>query len=191
MTTTKEQVTTLGNVKFRPMQRDMFTGELTDKKPKAGNGSHIRLAGAETQPPAVPGMASFAGTGPKGKYCRDCAAFGDVAVQRPNGKTQEVGDVEMNRGGCVIWASRMGHAKPLAAKTISLCDACDLFSEPNDIASVRRFIISPAGTISRVLDFPINLKSHRPDTKAEGLADRPPSDEVASTTDHTHDDTGR
>lgn len=34
---------TLGNITHKPMQRDMFTGELTDKKPKSGNGSHVVL----------------------------------------------------------------------------------------------------------------------------------------------------
>lgn len=79
----KEQVTTTGNVAFKPMQRDLLTGELSAKKPKSGNGRHIRLKG--DGPAITPGMAYFAGTGPKGKYCKDCRFLGDLPVRGRKG----------------------------------------------------------------------------------------------------------
>lgn len=80
MTTNKEQVTTLGNVRFKPMQRDMFTGNLVKTKPRAGRGDHIVLKDVPGMPSAIPGMAHFAGTGPAGKRCRHCAHCRDIAV---------------------------------------------------------------------------------------------------------------
>ena len=63
------------------LQGDLFTGEWQAECPKRGNGSHIRLKPVDGEKPIVPGMASYAGEGPAGTYCRDCAHYGVVAVQ--------------------------------------------------------------------------------------------------------------
>jgi hypothetical protein len=67
----------------KPMQRDLFTGELA-KKPKRGSGRHIKLRAEanETTRRVVPGMAHFPGTGPEGKYCRDCEYLQDIEYKR-------------------------------------------------------------------------------------------------------------
>lgn len=74
----KEQVSTLGNVRFKPMQRDMFTGNLVKTKPRAGRGDHILLKQEPGERPAIPGMAFFAGTGPEGKRCQHCRFCMDI-----------------------------------------------------------------------------------------------------------------
>src|SRR5262245_60868366 len=102
-------------------QRDLFTSEWQAKKAKRGNGSHIRLKPVDGEKPIVPGMASFAGEGPPGTYCRDCIHFGVVAVQTG------VDDVEINRTGCAIYAQHMGHAAPTTRRDIQLCAACKHF----------------------------------------------------------------
>jgi hypothetical protein len=159
--TSEEQAAALGRVKYKPSQRDMFTGEISEKPPKRGNGSHIILKPIGIEKPTVPGMADYAGEGPDGKYCRDCSHYGEVAVQRPNGYVEEVGTVEMNRGGCVIYASRMGHSSVVAAKSIELCNACKLFEEPK-AGDPRCFVIGPSGVVSRLHAFPKPLKTWRP-----------------------------
>jgi hypothetical protein len=126
----------------------MFSGEVVTKPPKRGNGSHIVLKATGIEKPVVPGMASYAGEGPPNKYCRDCDSFGEVAVVRPDGNET----VEMNRRGCVLWASRMGHAQPMSAKSIEICDACKHFTEAAKPA--RRFVIDQAGEVIPVDEFP-------------------------------------
>lgn len=158
---TEEQAAALGNVKYKPMQRDMFTGELMERPPKRGNGSHIALKPIGIEKPTVPGMADYAGEGPTGKYCRDCRHFGEVAVQRPNGLTQEIGTVEMSRGGCSIWASRMGHASPIGGKGVELCGACKLF-EDREGKLPSCFVIGPSGVLTRLHSFPRSLKDWAP-----------------------------
>ena len=93
-------------------------------------------------------MASYAGEGPAGKYCRDCANFGEVAVLRPDGAET----VEKNRRGCVIWAASMGHASPVSGRSIELSDACKHFAEAKQ--PVSRFIIDQVGEIIPVDQFP-------------------------------------
>lgn len=62
----------------RPMQRDMFTGNLVKGKPKIGRGNHILLKPLEGEQYAIPGMAHFAGTGPEGKRCSQCLFCRDL-----------------------------------------------------------------------------------------------------------------
>lgn len=67
----------------KPLQRDLFTGELVTSKIRKGMGDHIKLThGADRQLTAIPGMAHFAGTGPARKYCQDCAHCQDLPVYR-------------------------------------------------------------------------------------------------------------
>ena len=94
---------------------------MAGQPPKRGNGSHVRLKPFDGEKPAVPGMASYAGEGPAGTYCRDCVHFGVVAVQTG------VDDVEINRTGCAIYAQRMGHAAPTTRRDIRLFPACKHF----------------------------------------------------------------
>lgn len=85
--TTEEQRSQLGRIKRKPMQIDMFTGNLVRTKPKTGkpDGSHVVLKDDDA-PIAIPGMAHFAGAGPEGKrcyqcdHCRDLPAFGKKYV---------------------------------------------------------------------------------------------------------------
>lgn len=79
--TTEEQTAALGNVRRKPMQGDLLTGEFAVKAPKNGRGSHVRLHRNFTEPVIAPGMAHFPGTGPEGKHCRDCEHFGDLPVK--------------------------------------------------------------------------------------------------------------
>lgn len=80
--TTEEQTAALGNVQRKPMQGDLLTGEFSTKKLKAGRGSHVALHRSPDQPVKAPGMAYFPGTGPEGKYCRDCEHCGDLSAKR-------------------------------------------------------------------------------------------------------------
>lgn len=84
--TTDEQVSQLGRIRRHAMQIDMFTGNLVKTKPKAGksDGSHILLKD-DDKPPAVPGMAHFAGTGPEGKRCFQCRHCGDLPAYGKRG----------------------------------------------------------------------------------------------------------
>jgi hypothetical protein len=72
------------------LQGDLFTGGWSAKTPKRGNGSHILLTAV------AGGMAGYVGEGPSGKYCKDCAYFGVVGVQR--GADSE----ERNPAACVL-----------------------------------------------------------------------------------------
>lgn len=123
------------------LQGDLFTGEWQAKPPKRGNGSHIRLKPVDGEKPVVPGIASYAGEGPKGKYCEDCDYFGEVAVQR----TPDT--IEKNPAGCALWAQRMRHAAPVPRRDIRLCPSCKYF-EPADGAP-RRFFVDQAGVWRR------------------------------------------
>lgn len=71
-------VSVTGHVVRKPMQRDMFTGNLVKSKPRSGNGNHILLKGDDQDPPVIPGMAHFAGSGPDGKRCSECRHLGDL-----------------------------------------------------------------------------------------------------------------
>lgn len=82
-----EQRAQLGRIRRKPMQRDMFTGNLVSKPPKAGRGDHIVLKRESTEPTVVPGMAHFPGTGPEGKRCQHCAHFGDIPAFGRQGRT--------------------------------------------------------------------------------------------------------
>lgn len=146
--TSEEQIAELGKIRRIPRDVDMFTGEVVTKPPKRGNGRHIVLKPTGIEKPVVPGMASYAGEGPHGKYCRDCDSFGEVAVVRPDGAET----IEMNRRGCVKWASRMGHAQPMGARSIDACAACKHFTEA--VKPVRRFVIDQAGKIIPLDNFP-------------------------------------
>lgn len=67
-----------GLIRKKPMQRDMFTGNLVKTKPKSGRGDHIVLKDDGLGLVKVPGMAHFSGSGPKGKRCSDCQHLGDL-----------------------------------------------------------------------------------------------------------------
>jgi len=69
-----------GYVLKRPMQRDLFTGNLVRTKPKAERGDHVLLKRPDDEPVAIPGMAHFAGTGPEGKRCSHCSLCRDISV---------------------------------------------------------------------------------------------------------------
>jgi len=64
----------------RPMQRDLFTGNLIATRPKAGRGGHVLLKAGPDEKYPVPGMAHFAGTGPAGKRCQHCTHCQDIPV---------------------------------------------------------------------------------------------------------------
>ncbi len=133
-----------GKADRKYLQGDLLSGDWMAKPPKRGNGSHLRLKALEGEKPAVPGMASYAGEGPPGRYCRDCDHFGEVAVQTG------AGAVEMNRaGGCVLYARRMGHAAPIGRSSISLCSACKHFTETSG-GSPRRFVVDHCGVVHRI-----------------------------------------
>lgn len=74
-----DQKKSLGKVSFRPMQRDLFTGELVTKKIKPGSGDHILLKNNDG-PRLVRGMAHFPATGPQDKRCSDCRYLQDIPV---------------------------------------------------------------------------------------------------------------
>jgi|FEC22Drversion2_1045045.scaffolds.fasta_scaffold00665_24 hypothetical protein len=65
-----------------PRQGDLFTREFNAKPPKRGSGHHIKLAVEVGQPTKVPGMAHFAGSGPKRTYCHQCKHCQDIDVYR-------------------------------------------------------------------------------------------------------------
>ena len=137
--TSDEQVAALGKVKFKPMQRDLLTGELVLKPPRRGNGRHIKLKTVEGERPRTLGMASWEGSGPEGKYCRDCANYGSVTIKRPDGKT-----IDKLEGACLQYARRTGRL-PVGQKNISLCRSCDLFQQADYRA--QAWLIGPDGTI--------------------------------------------
>lgn len=83
-----------GHVIRKPMQRDMFTGNLVRNAPKAGRGDHILLKRPVDEPVAIPGMAHFAGTGPEGKRCSQCAHLGDLPCWgKKNRTTRELAEL--------------------------------------------------------------------------------------------------
>lgn len=122
--THEDQVRSLGNVKKKPMQRDLFTGELVTGRLKRGRGDHIKLTSFEGEKAYVPGMASWANTGPQGLYCRDCAYWGDVGIKSSSSK-----EVDLATGVCALFVKRMGkHLFPW--RDISVCGSCDKFEAP-------------------------------------------------------------
>lgn len=124
----------------RKEQGDLF-GEWANKKPKAGDGSHIKLKREPGERGPVPGMASFAGEGPPNKYCQDCYWFGSIMLTRPDLDT-----IEHASAACVLWAQRMGHAAPPGRnRTIAHCAACKHFRDAND--KFRAFRIGPDGAL--------------------------------------------
>ena len=131
------------------LQGDLFTGEWQAKPPERGNGSHVRLKEREGEKAIVPGMASYAGEGPAGTYCRDCGHFGEVAVQTG------VDDVEINRTGCALYGQRMGHAAPTTRRDIRFCAACKHFAAGGE--AKRHFIIDRAGVVHSVEELPPDL----------------------------------
>ena len=122
-------------------QGDLFTGKWEAKPPERGSGSHIRLRSLNCEKLIVPGMASYAGEGPAGKYCKDCDHFGEVAVQHALDKP------EKNCAGCSIYAQYMGHAAAVPRRDIRFCAACKYF-QPADEAD-RRFVVDQAGVRHR------------------------------------------
>jgi hypothetical protein len=133
--TTEEQASALGNIRRKPMQIDLLTGELVTGKPKSGNGSHIQLKRLGIERPAVPGMASWAGGGPEGKRCRDCAHLGAITVRRPST------DIERAAVACLRFVQRRGRL-PAVRSNIANCLACDQFAEPS---GVRAYFVNLDG----------------------------------------------
>lgn len=126
----------------RHEQLDLFD-EPTRKKLKAGKGDHIKLTGGAAKV-VVPGMASFAGEGPRGKYCQDCRWFGSVMVRRPDHDT-----TEHAAEACALWAKRMGRAAPQlrsSTHTIRVSKACKHFEDAGH--PQRAFRISPSGELT-------------------------------------------
>jgi hypothetical protein len=80
--TTEEQRAALGNIKRKPSQGDLFTGEFAVRPPKKGNGRHIAPTGKEGEPAKAIGMAHFPGTGPERTYCHQCTHCQDIDVYR-------------------------------------------------------------------------------------------------------------
>lgn len=120
----EDQVASLGSIKKKPMQRDLFTGELVTNKIKRGRGNHIKLTSFPGERPYVPGMASWANTGPVGRYCRDCKYFGNVGLKSSTSTMIEDG-FEV----CALFVKRMGkHLFPW--RDISVCGSCDKFEAP-------------------------------------------------------------
>jgi hypothetical protein len=134
-------------------QGDLLSDQWSSKPPRRGAGRHIRLkALGNDQGVVVPGMAGFSGGGPVGTYCRDCNHFGEkIAVQKG------IDAIEKTRDGCVVWASRMGHAAPLPRHDIRLCCSCKHFEAAD--ASPRFFVIDMAGEVHRLTTMPENLQS--------------------------------
>jgi hypothetical protein len=144
------------------LQGDLFTGEWQARPPQRGNGPHVRLTRLDNEKLAVPGMASYAGEGPVGKYCKDCGHFGEVAVQRSPDAT------EKNSTGCAIYAQHMGHAAPTPRRDIRFCAACKHFVAASE--SIRRFIVDQTGAVHRVQNFPANLLDWRPEQADTSVA---------------------
>lgn len=106
--------------------RDLFTGELRPLFLKPGTGRHIRLKRPPGEQTAIPGMAHFEGSGPEGKYCRDCFYLGDIPVTPPKGSLRTVPRIEHD----ACWRAKHlmgGQALPggLGARR-----ACKYFGEP-------------------------------------------------------------
>jgi hypothetical protein len=135
-------------------QGELFMGEWQAEPPKRGTGSHVRLKALDGEKPAVPGMASYAGEGPVGTYCKDCGFFGKVGVQRSPDAA------EKNSAGCTLYAQRMGHAAPTPHRDIRACAACKHFVEADE--APRNFIVDQAGDIYRVDNLPENLRRWQP-----------------------------
>lgn len=87
--TSEEQRAALGNVKRKPMQIDLLTGNLVPRPPKAGNGNHVLLKSAPDEKRKVAGMAYFAATGPEGKRCQHCRHLQDIPVWGKDHMTPE------------------------------------------------------------------------------------------------------
>jgi hypothetical protein len=121
-------------------QGDLF-GEWSNKRPRSGDGRHVKLKDGGDERIVVPGMASYAGEGPANKYCQDCHWFGSVLLRRPDGDT-----VEHASEACAQWAKRMGHAAPQSRRrNIGHCASCKHFRDAQD--QFRAFRISAAGDL--------------------------------------------
>lgn len=130
--TSEEQKAALGNIRRKPVQIDLLTGELIARKRKSGNGSHIKLKSLGIERPAVPGMASWAGGGPEGKRCKDCAHLGAVTVHRPNS------EIERASVACLRFVQRVGRL-PAVRSDIANSLSCDQFAEP---AGVKAWLVN-------------------------------------------------
>jgi hypothetical protein len=80
--TSEQQKAALGNVRHKPRQGDLFTGQIDVRPPKKGSGRHIPLTGEEGEPAEAIGMAHFPGTGPERTYCHQCTHCQDIDVYR-------------------------------------------------------------------------------------------------------------
>lgn len=117
--TSEDQRKMLGNVRRRPVQIDLLTGNLVPKKIKIARGdNHIRLKSEPGEKSRVPGMAHFAGTGPEDKRCQHCKHLADIPVWRRDcstpqmagyGADREPKRIELNacRKACEMYEGRV------------------------------------------------------------------------------------
>lgn len=137
----EEQKDALGKIEKKPMQRDLFTGELVLKPPKIGRGDHIKLKSFPGEKPRVPGMASWAGDGPKDKYCYQCHHYGTVSVMNQRGDK-----TECLSGACAQYAKRTGKL-PMVQVDIAFSPACNVFQDGD--GEPRTWLLDNAGKLTR------------------------------------------
>jgi hypothetical protein len=97
-------------------------GEQTKQTVKDAIMSHMtKLPGVPDRDDIRPGMAYFAGTGPQGKTCGDCAHHGyqrEVISPRPDGSTAWH---HKYHGGCRRYKQLAGHDGPVVKKAYPAC----------------------------------------------------------------------
>jgi hypothetical protein len=113
--TSEEQKAALGNVRHKPRQGDLFTGQFDVRPRKKVNGRHITLTGEEGEPAKAIGMAHFPGTGPERTYCHQCTHCQDIDVYR-GGRYREPPD-----------PSGKGNVMPVRTKRDACLKAAQLF----------------------------------------------------------------
>lgn len=110
-----------------PVMRDLLTGEVGPMIRKSGDGSHIRMTPSGVKGTSIAGMFYFAGTGPKGKYCRDCRHCGEGPPTKKNGPPTP--------NTCVRMLQALKRAT--CARDIGQQNACRHFEAPADPQAAR------------------------------------------------------
>jgi len=83
-----------------------------------------RVPGVPDSSDVVPGMAHFAGTGPAGKTCGDCAHRGyyrEVRRGKWNAEHQAYDFNSYRHLGCAMFKALTGHFGPAVAKDNAAC----------------------------------------------------------------------